>query len=205
MRTAKISISFSFYSDVNLEAKASYIIASMKGNPSFTDPVPNIAELQAALKQFSADLLAAANLDRKKIANKNASRAVLEQLLTELGMYVMYVAKGNEATLTSSGFTLGKIPQPRYIDNPGNVTLSNGITSGQMVASVVAVKGNSGYVYEICAEQPTETNVWTSFAASRSKFTFTNLLPGKKYWIRVAATGFRGQIAYSPVASQFAQ
>lgn len=205
MRRAKISISFSSYTDANLQTKAELIIASMTPNAAFANPVPTITELQAALDQYSADLVAAASLGRTNVANKNASRQQLEMLMTRLGMYVMFVANGDEAILTSSGFSLTKTPEARFITNPGNVTLSNGITTGQMVDFVKAVAGANGYLHEICAELPTSVTIWTSYTSTRSQYTFTGLEPGKKYWVRVAATGRNEQIAYSPVASQFAQ
>jgi hypothetical protein len=205
MRRAKLSTLFANFSDANLEQKAKLVIVSMTGNANFGSPVPTLAELQAALDQYSADLTAASTLGRINVANKNASRAKLEALMTQLAMYVMYVAMGDEAILTSSGFSLTKTPEARYITNPGNVTLSNGITSGQMTGSVKTVPGSNGYLHQICTELPTPETVWTSYPSTRRQFTFTGLLAGKQYWVRVAATGANEQIAYSPVASQFAQ
>ena len=205
MRTSKISISFSSYSDANLETKAQLILVSMTGNAAFTDPIPTLADLEVAVTKYSNDLVAAASLGRTNVANKNASRQQLENLLSQLGMYVMYIANGDEAILTSSGYSVTKAPEPRYISNPGNVSLSNGITAGQMISAVKTVKGAKGYLHEICAELPTIDTVWISTPSTRSQFTFKDLEPGKKYWVRVAVTGSGEQLAYSPVASQFAQ
>ncbi len=205
MRTSKVNISFSVYSDANLETKAGLILASMTDNPAFTNPIPTLAELEVAVKKYSDALVAAASLGRINVANKNAIRQKLELLLSQLGMYVMYIANGDEAILVSSGYSLAKVPAPNYITYPGNVTLSNGITAGQMLASVKKVKGANAYLHEICTEPPTEDTLWISNPSTRSQFTFNNLVPGRKYWIRVAATGAGEQIAYSAVASQFAQ
>lgn len=205
MRTSKVTIGFSSYSDANLETKAGLILTSMTGNAAFAAPIPTLADLDLALKKYSDALVAAASLGRTNVANKNAIRQQLELLLSQLGMYVMYVANGDEAILTSSGFSLSKTPEPSYITNPGNVTLSNGVTAGQLTASVKTVKGANGYLHEICAEPPTDDTAWIKNPSTRSQFTFKDLQPGKKYWVRVAATGRAEQIAYSPVASQFAQ
>lgn len=205
MRLPRLTTSFSAYSDANLETKAQAILASMTGNLYFPDPVPNIAELQTAITNYSNALIAAASLGRDNVASKNACRKLLVTALVQLAAYVTYAANGNETALISSGFTLAKNPEPRYITNPGSVTLSNGVTAGQLVSSVPRVNGASSYLHEICAEQPTEQTVWTSNASSRSQFVFKGLLPGKKYWVRVGALGSGDQLAYSPVASQFAQ
>jgi Fibronectin type III domain len=205
MKTQKINLSFSKYTDAEFENKVAYILTSMTANPAFPTPIPALADVQTALTKYSADLVAAATLDRVAVANKNQSRAQLELLVKQLGMYVMYIANGDAAILTSSGFTLSKQPEPRYITNPGNVTLSNGLSSGELVASVEAVAGAKSYVYQIVSAEPTDTTVWESTTVTRSKYTFTGLLPGKRYWIRVAAAGRDEQVAYSPVTSQYVQ
>ena len=205
MKTQKINLSFYAYSDADFENKVAHILNSMTNNPAFPTPIPALADVQAALTQYSADLTAAATLDRVAIAKKNQSRAELELLVKQLGMYVMFIANGDVAILTSSGFTLSKQPEPRYITNPGNVTLSNGLSSGELVASVDAVPGAKSYVYQIAATEPTDTTVWESTPVTRSKYTFTGLVPGKRYWIRVAVAGRDEPVAYSPVASQYAQ
>ena len=205
MKTQKINISFSGYTDADFENKAAHIHASMAGNPAFPTPIPTLADVQAALTRYSNDLVAAATLDRVAVAEKNKSRLQLELLLAQLGMYVMFIANGDAAILTSSGYTLSKMPEPRYITNPGNVDLGNGITSGELVASVKAVSGAKSYLYQIAAEEPKDNTQWESNSSTRSKFTFTDLVPGKRYWVRVAATGRDEQVAYSPVASQYVQ
>ena len=205
MKTPKISISFSRFTDSAFETKAEHILASMTGNPVFTDPIPTLVDVQAAVTAYSPQLVGAAGLGRTAVAEKNKSRKILELLLSQLGMYVMYIANGDAAVLTSSGFTVIKEPESNFITNPGNVTLGNGVTSGQLEASVKAVKGARSYLHQITDVQPAEDTVWKSTPSSRSKYVFNNLVPGKQYWIRVAATASGEQVAYSPVASQFAQ
>lgn len=205
MKLQKISISFTRYSDADFLNKAEHILQSMTGNASFPDPIPTLADLQAAVTKYSNDLIAAAGLGRINVAEKNKSRQVLEQLLVQLGMFVMFVANGDAAILTGSGYTLTKEPEPRYITNPGNVTLSNGITTGEMLSTVKTGKGVINYLHEITAEAPADNTVWTSNPSSKSRYVFTNLVAGKQYWVRVAAVGSGGQVAYSTVATQFVQ
>ena len=204
MTKSKINISFSRYNDADLLNKANHIVSSMTDNPWFVNPVPTLAEIEAAVLAYSTALTAAAGLGRNNVANKNKARNTLEQLLGQLGMYVMFIANGDVAILTSSGYTLSKEREPRYLDNPGNVTLSNGITSGQMVASVKNV-ALTGYLFQITETSPAENTQWNSTNCSKSQFVFDNLVPGKQYWVRVAAAGTRSQVAYSTVATQFAQ
>jgi hypothetical protein len=160
--------------------------------------------LQAAIATYTTDLTAAADLGRVNVANKNQSRQVLTEVLVQLGRYVTYVAAGDENILVASGYTVSKDPQPRHLENPGTVTLSNGNTSGTIVSMVK--KGNAySYLHEITDVLPTESIVWTKLPSNSKQFTFTNLIPGKQYWVRVAAIGYRNQVAYSTVATLFAQ
>ena len=204
MKKQKISLSFRGYSDSAFLGKAGHIASSMANNTYFPTPVPALADVQEALDAYSAALLAAADLGRTNVASKNQARLILEQLLAQLGMYVMFIANGDPLILTSSGYTLNKLPEPRYIENPGNVVLSNGITSGEINSSVKNV-ATSGYLFEITDTLPAPDTVWTSIPSSRSQFVFKNLAAGKQYWIRVAALGNRNQIAYSTIATIFAQ
>jgi hypothetical protein len=205
MTIQKIKISFQRYTDADFETKAAHIISSMTGNPAFAEPIPTLAELQAAVSKYSQNLVAAASGAKIAVAEKNKSRRVLELLLAQLGMYVMYIANGDTAILTSSGFTLAKQREPSYITNPGNVVLTNGVTSGQLGAAVKMVKGARAYLHEITDALPTDATVWQSTPGSRSRYVFNNLVPGKQYWVRVAATASGQQLAYSAVASQFVQ
>jgi hypothetical protein len=204
MKKQKINLSYRSYSDSAFLNKAGHIVSSMTNNIYFSNPVPPLADVQDALDAYSTALVAAADLGRVNVANKNKAREVLEKLLAQLGMYVMYVANGDVLILTSSGYTLSKSPEPRYIENPGNVTLTNGITSGEIIGAVKNV-ATSGYTFEITDTLPTEETIWLSTPSSKSQFTFKNLVAGKQYWIRVAALGKRSQVAYSTVATMFAQ
>jgi len=204
MRSPKINICFTGYGDSGLLNKANHIVASMTISGAFVTPVPTLAEVQNAIDAYSASLVAAAALGRVNVATKDQNRETLELLLAQLGRYVMYIAAGDYNILVNSGFTVSKDPQPRYLQNPGNVVLGNGITTGTMTSTIK--RGNAtSYVHEITDVLPTENTVWIKYPSSTAQFVFTNLTPGKQYWVRVAAIGYRNQVAYSNIASQFAQ
>lgn len=205
MKVIQLSVCFSRFSDADLQTKAEYILACMTGNPAFTEPIPTLAEIKAAILKYSNSLTAASGKDRILVAEKNKCRRQLESLLGQLGLYVMYVAIDDTAVLASSGFTMVKDREPQYITNPGNVTLSNGITTGQLVSSVKNVKAARNYMHQISDSEPSDNTLWDSKTATRSKFVFKDLMPGKKYWVRVAVTGPGEQIAYSTIASKFVQ
>src|SRR5690242_6331629 len=132
----RILISFGNYADADLKEKAIYILTCMTANPNFEAPVPPLTDLQSAITTYSKALEAAAGLDRVNIAEKNRAREVLQAILDELGMYVMYVANGAMYVLISSCYSIAKTPEPGTLGIPGNVTLSNGVTSGPIAGSV---------------------------------------------------------------------
>lgn len=201
----KIKFHFSRYTDSDLETKAGAILQSMTGNPHFPSPIPTLAELQTALSNYSAALVNAADLGRLNVATKNECRQVLELLLGQLALYVMYIANGNAVILTSSGYSLAKEPEPVPLENPGSITLSNGITSGQLVASVKAVTGAKSYLHQITPDPVSPTSQWVSSASSSRKKVYNNLQPGQKYWVRIVAVGTEEQLAYSPESSMYVQ
>jgi hypothetical protein len=203
MKRSSIQLSFTKLSDSNFLTKANFINVSMSGNSFFPSPIPTLAQVQEAIDLYAAKLLAATGLGKVNVAEKNQAREELEQLLYKLGLWVMFMADGVEAVLVSSGYMLAKEPQPRTLDKPGDVTLTYDITSGTLISSIP--KGNaSSFIHEITDAPPTENTVWKSYPASTSSFTFTGLIPGRQYWVRVAVVGSRQQIAYSNIATQFA-
>lgn len=201
----RISISFDKFSDINFQKKGQFIYDSMKDNIIYVELATAVATTKTSLDAYIKNLQAAEGKERNAVALKNESRQQLTALLKPLGMSVMAIANGNEAALVSSGYTLIKRPEPRYITNPGNVTLSQGLSSGEMISMVTAVTGAKSYVHQIATEYPTDQTAWISNTSSTSKFLFTNLIPGKQYWVRVAVIGSRNQVVYTTVSTWFAQ
>jgi hypothetical protein len=203
MKNPKLNLSIGGYTDSDFQGKSKYVLSSLTGNPAFPQTVPPLADLSTAINAYGSALVGAASGTHAMVAAKNERRAELEAIYTQLGMYVMYVANGNLEILVSSGYTVAKDREPVYISNPGNVTLINGVTSGELESIVGAVKGSKLYLHQISETEPTENTVWDTRTCSRCKYTFKGLVPGKKYWVRVAATASGDQIAYSTIASQY--
>ena len=201
---AKISLSFNRYTDDSLETKAGSILQMLTGNTYFPGPVPDLATLQTMVSAYQTALVDARSRDIVKVAIKRSARTALINCLRNLGQYVMWIANGNEEILVSSGFTLAKQPEPLWLQEPGRVTLSNGISSGRLVAKLKRVKGAYSYIYQISTDPLHAEANWTSRTLAQCSAVFADLIPGQKYYIRVGAVGSRNQIAFSPVSSAFA-
>lgn len=199
----KALINFRRYTDSDQETMAESILQSMDGNANFPSPTPALPDVQTLLNAYSTSLVNAATRDRNKVAQKNSDRAALEASLTSLGNYVNAVCNGNLLMLTSSGFPVSKLPQPRHIPNPETVIVEQGQAVGSLISRIPAVKGATGYVHQITPHPLTPESEWESFASSRTKYIFENLEQGKKYWFRVAAIGSNDQVATSSEVSQF--
>lgn len=206
MSFRKINTGFRQYSDPRFEKMSSVIVSNVAANPTvFANPVPAVSKLQDAATIFSDMLKKAANRGRVEVAEKNMARQNFEELLQQLGMYVMNIANGDEAILTMSGFPLRKVNELRHIAAPKNVTVSNGVTGGELVVSVKSEAGASVFVHEVTTVYQGENTVWQSVSTSTSRYVHSNLQPGQQYWFRVGVGGARGQFAYSPVATRYAQ
>ena len=202
MMSPKLNLSTPFPDAVFL-TKARYVLDQMTDNSNFLNPAPPLSDLAAAIQAFSDAMVASDAGTHSMVAAKNERRKELTAVYVQLGLYAMYVAAGNAAILVSSGYPVSKQREPSYITNPGNVTLKQGVTSGELEASVNTVKGTRIYMFQSTDVEPAEGVTWNTQTTTRKAFTFKGLVPGKKYWVRVAVTGAGEQIAYSTIASQF--
>jgi hypothetical protein len=195
---------FTSLSDSGLESKTELIISSLTGNTSFPTPTPTLAALQTAADAFSAALLKAGTGNRVDIAIKNAAREVLVDLMRNLCMYVNLTANGDRAMLLSSGFNISKDREPIVITKPENLKIETGLSSGELLLSVNAVKGASAYLHEYSTDATLAPQSWVSTTTTASKALLDNLQPGVTYYCRVGVVGPNGQLLYSDAASRMA-
>lgn len=205
MTNNKIKIGFTHLNGPRMQAKTRDIIAAITGNTLLPDPDPSIATVTTQLDAYTQDSIEAAAGSRAAVVNKTLSRKQLETTLGLLGLWIMSVAKNDLAILATCGYTLTKQPEPMYMAAPGMVSLANGLSSGQLVVSIPSVKGATGYQFEISELVPGEGITWASTISTTTKFIYKNLVPGKQYWVRVAAAGSRQQLEFSEVSSRFVQ
>lgn len=198
----KTVINFLRYADGMLESKTHSIISSMTGNANFPTPVPSMAEVEAAADNFSSALVKAQTGNRVDVADKNAKRETLIDVLRRLGTYVNLIANGDRTVLLSSGFDISKEPQPVVISKPENLKVENGISSGELLVTVKAVKGAYAYLHEYTTDATMAPNSWVTTNSTTSKLLLNNLQAGTVYYCRVGAVGSNNQLLYSDVVSR---
>lgn len=182
----------------------SFIIESMTDNAAYPEPPVKTTVLQTLLNSYSTALAEATSRDRNKIAVKNQLRKQLNVALAQNGRYVNMMADGDVPMLVSSGYTLAKQPEPRYIVSPKAPVIKQGINSGSLICKVEADKAATGYIHMRTAAPVTENSEWISVNTTRSQYEFTDLQAGKEYAFKVVVIGSKDQIAYSPITIKIA-
>jgi hypothetical protein len=202
----KIILDYSKRTDGGFVTKVSNILSSMTDNPDFPTPIPPLVSISEALGEFVSALSAASEGGTSLTEIKNQKRIVVADLVRQLGLYILYIANNDVEVLAGTGYDLTKIPGSQPLGKPGVVTIKDGISSGMLSTFVTRPEGAKSFLYQITPDPLTAESVWESTPGSKAKYTFTDLIPGKKYWIRYVAVGKEGALAYSdPYLSKFVQ
>lgn len=114
---AKALYGFSKMKDDELMVIANTIVGAMTNNSNFTNPTPDLADLQLVLDDFASKLVAARKRGSPEdTAIKDEARIPLTDVLRQLANYVNGVARGQLSTVLSSGFptnapaTISQVP-----------------------------------------------------------------------------------------------
>lgn len=200
MSRTKIITSFGKYNDADLEQKAELIVDSMTNNANFPNPIPPIADVQAATTAYDAAIIKAKEGGKTEQLARELKRQELVVLLEKLALYVQMEADGIETVLASSGFTLSKprqtigiLPKPQnfavHAENVGSIKLS-----------LKTIHGAKSYQYEY--RKKTDL-AWSVMVYTKTSLLLTELESGQQYEFRVAAVGTVMQRVYSDVLSSY--
>jgi hypothetical protein len=201
MSKIRITNDFEHLSDANLQVKASSIIDSLKDNPHFPDPKPDLAAVTEALEAFSNALTTAQAGNHADIAIKNQKREELLDKLRRLGEYVVFTAAGDTVKAASTNYSFARdYGGPVEISRPENLVVEDGDNSGDLRLRFNRVKGARSYVYQYTLDPISENSVWENKVGTVSQATFSNLQKGKRYWCRVGAVGNAETIFSEPVS-----
>jgi len=199
---AKAILDFIFFSDANLETKASFIFSSMNGNPYFPNPTVPLPELDTAYKDFVAAIAGAKTKDSGKIALKNEKRKTLEDTLRELARYVNFIANGNRVILISSGFTVSaETKNTVTLGEVNNFSVVTGQHSGEATLSLDPVDGRKTYLF-LYAEAPVVNDSWQHAVDTVPYITIKNLKPMTQYCFCICISGSKGQKVYTEIITK---
>lgn len=203
--TNKVNTSFLRSRDGDLVNIGYLAVDSMKDNTFFPDPNPTVAELLKATQEYQQSLYDAAGRDQKLVAIKDAKRAVLRALLTQLAEYVNTVSNGDKATLLSSGLKLAREKDGTDELKPISDLEVRTDSPEQATISIKRVPGAKAYVFEYTTGMVTNESVWISKTAAEPFCTLRGLQSGVKHSFRVIAVGRSEKSVFSPIVSRFIQ
>lgn len=183
----KVSLGFAKLPDTELDNFAQGVRDALTGNATYPAPPVTIANLQAAIDDFTTKLAAAQMGGAADTAAKNNSRQTLVGLLRQLASYVQMNCNNDMALLLSSGFQAQNVNNAQVpLTQPEGLTIKNG-TSGQLVAKVNPVRNTS--MYEGRAKADGGDWLPSVFTGDSQHIIFDALAPGKTYTIQVRALG----------------
>jgi hypothetical protein len=202
MKTSKITLGFTKFSDDQLEGRALAIAAAMAGNTNFPEPTPALADLNNSIKLFSDALALAKTGDRVKVTIKNKQRQNLEFMLITLANYCSHTAKTDRSILASSGFALNaESNAAKTLNPPENFTVQPGNHSGEILLYVNTVPSARSYLF-LHGPSPMPNEAWFIAVNSLPYFTISGLTRGVTYSFKIGVTGSKGQVFYTNVVSQ---
>ena len=168
---------------------AQNIVSNMTTNPFYVDPKPTLASIQGLITLYSAALLKSLDGNKADTANKNATRAHLEDGLSSLGNYVNLTAANDLVQLESSGFHISKVPTPVGILEAPILQMTFGNNPGEVGYNISSDPKASDYVILYTTlPAPVNDADWHSKLVSSSKGILTQLDHKKDYIFKAAAT-----------------
>lgn len=186
--------------DAAVLALGNRVASALLNNTHFPSPSPDLFDLNSAIDAYSSSMAKAVQGSLKDIAQKNADKKTLVDLLCDECDYVNITAKGDLIALSSCGFDLSKDRQPKVLGIPDAKT-ERGI-AGEMILFTPAVRGAFSYRHQYTTD-PSAT-LWQEVVSTRATCKIAGLVPGTVYYFRIIAIGTKNQVTVSNVVSKMA-
>lgn len=171
----------------------------------FPTPEPPLATIQTAIELLAARQQAVEQQSGKDATFlRDEAKDALHPLMVQLAAYVSNVAKGDGEIIISSGFdivtsasSVGVLPPPQTIKRK-----VDGEAQGSIRLYWQGVERSSGYVTSIAAvADDGSMGEWSTYKAQRLSHTFTGLVSGQLYAMRVATLSAKAQGAWSIIVT----
>ena len=203
-----ISLNFSHAKVPDLLSRGLTVFTNIGAAPGlFTSPPVPLPTLKQELDNLTAFAAAAVDGGRKDIAQRDKARQVLEQDLSLLAAYVLKVADGDPAIVTTAGFVPAaphKHSSPQPLIQPTVDSIAQG-NSGQLLISVTPIAKAHGYdVRHVALVNGVPAGNWTivTVATVRKPLSVEQLTPGTMYAFQVRALGKLGHTDWSDSATR---
>lgn len=194
MSKFKIIISYTDYSDAELDAIVNSGIKGTTGNANFTFTKNELTDTTTAYNAFHTALSAIATGNKATITAKDAARKTLEDKLGILCPSINLQANGDLAKLQSTGFPIAKEGSHQVMGVPINFKAERGNNAGEMILSADKPSyTDHGMVFAfwnpIYGEAPKSIDDWFHRSCNGHALTIKNLKPGTSYPFAAAYKG----------------
>ena len=206
MKKDRIITNYGKYNDVELDFKTKHIIESLTDNVNFSTTTPSLADLTALSNSYNLALNKAKTGEKSQIANKNAIRKLLLNMLQELAVNIESQAFNDRSRLITSGFDVssnsGSTPQ---LSAPKNFRVLDGSNKGEIKLTSNGATNALSYLHEYTEDELTEEAIWKSETSSSKNHIFKNIPSGRRIYARTKAIGTKGQEITSNTLSRIVQ
>ena len=188
-----------------LLAQGYTILKAMAGNVNFPNPPLDLAVFKTLLDTFSVAIGDAKDGSKKAMTQRNQIGEEIVQTLRLVALYVELNCKGDMNIFLTSGLTPRSATRtPSQQLAPTAVTGVKQTISGQLLASIKAVRGAKNYQLRIGqigagGAMPTSWTIET-VPNARTAAALNGLTPGTTYAIQVRAYGPLGYTEWSDSA-----
>jgi hypothetical protein len=203
----KLVIVFKPLNEADFQAEVGTILVSVTDNPDFQQPwpdsVPLLEYIKAAYEAYMAAYHASLSRDRFKIAERDAARETLTELLKYLANYLKLVAKGDVAKFQTTVYKLRKdIVRSIHggvLPVPLDFKATHGPRSGDILLPVAKLPGAKSYEVKITEGDPASAMDWQSANLTANAFhiPIEDLIAGHAYWFRIRTLGSGGEGIWS--------
>ena len=181
------------------------IVLKMNGNINFPSPLPDLGTLTTALDACKVAFSAAQTGGKQQTAELYDAEALLDDVLTQLSLYVENISRGSDAIILSAGMDTKAAPVPaQQPATPENLLIENATVANTLVLQWNRSDFAKMYVVEQNNDASTlPENGWTMIAMqTQRKLVVDSLTSGSKYAFRVKAVGVAGKSGYCNPAIQ---
>ncbi len=212
----KVKVSVQLYK-LKAAAKVEYakaVVQAMTGNANFPNPSPTLSVITQAANALDAAISLAQDRSTLHISQRNTAQQTLDNLLTQLALYVENAANNDANKILSAGMSVKHgASNPQIPGVPTNLAAANTTNEGEVELKWHAVSKARVYVIEesndvsAVQSQPVSNPsplsakafiVWTQTdITTKTKLLVKGLVSGSKYAFRVYAVSAGGKSSKS--------
>jgi hypothetical protein len=182
----------------NIGSFAQAILTAMTGNPTFANPSPTLATVEADLAAFNAAEAAVLTRTKGAAQDRNVKLVTLRADLDHLMAYVQQVADASPSSAASIIESAGLSVRKVTLHTKSDFSVVQGSVSGTAKLVAKSVGSRAAYEWQYSTDQKTWLNAPSTLQA---KTEIDGLSPGTAYFFRGRGITKAGPGDYSQVVT----